>query len=317
MSWLREFWPWFLGAFIVCTVLFILYTLFFSNRPTVRQFTYKETPQGKLTLEIHLPRDWSEDDRRPAVLFFFGGGWISGGIEHFSWQADYLARRGIVAVRVDYRVDTRHHTTPDKAVEDGFDALLWLQRHAVELGINPQQIVSSGASAGGHIAACLAICNHPAGIDMSSMRPALLVLFNPVLDLVNPTAEEEFTSREIELIAMMPESAVTRLSPNLHIDSSTPPTLLMFGDRDGLLAQGNFFAEKALSEGVPTTLLTAQGQKHGFFNREPWRSATILAMDHFLLEQGYLSGTPLIDEAVTDMTSDKKTGKGKTLIEKQ
>jgi len=317
MSWLREFWPWFLGAFIVCTVLFILYTLFFSNRPTVRQFTYKETPQAKLTLEVHLPRDWSEDDRRPAVLFFFGGGWISGGIEHFSWQADYLARRGIVAVRVDYRVDSRHHTTPDKAVEDGFDAFLWLQRHAAELGINPQQIVSSGASAGGHIAACLAMCNHPAGIDMSSMRPTLLVLFNPVLNLVNPTAEEEFTSREIELIAMMPESAVTSLSPNLHIDGSTPPTLLMFGDRDGLLAQGNFFAEKALSEGVPTTLLTAQGQKHGFFNREPWRSATTLAMDHFLLGQGYLSGTPLIDEAVTDMTFDKKAGKEKTLIEKQ
>ena len=317
MSWLREFWPWLLGVFAICTVLFILYTLFFSNRPTVRQFTYKETPQGKLTLEIHLPRDWSEDDRRPAVLFFFGGGWISGGIQHFSWQADYLARRGVVAVRVDYRVDSRHHTTPDKAAEDGFDALLWLHQHSAQLGINPHQIVSSGGSAGGHIAACLAMCNHPAGIDMSSMRPTLLVLFNAVLNLVNPTAEEEFTSREIELIAMMPESAVTNLSPNLHIDGSTPPTLLMFGDRDGLLAQGSFFAEKALSEGIPTTLLTAQGQKHGFFNREPWRSTTTLAMDHFLLEQGYLSGTPLIDEAVTDMTSDKKTGKGKTLIEKQ
>lgn len=306
MSWLREFWPWLLGAFTVCTVLFILYTLFFSNRPTVRQYTYKETPQGKLTLEIHLPRNWSEDDRRPAVLFFFGGGWISGGIEHFSWQADYLARRGVVAVRVDYRVDSRHHTTPDKAVEDGFDALLWLQRHAAELGINPQQIVSSGASAGGHIAACLAMCNHPADIDMTSMRPALLVLFNPVLNLVNPTAEEEFTSREIELIAMMPESAVAALSPNLHIDGSTPPTLLMFGDRDGLLAQGNFFAEKALSEGVPATLLTAQGQAHGFFNREPWRSATTLAMDHFLLEQGYLSGAPLIDEALIEKAMMKK-----------
>lgn len=239
-------------------------------------------------------------------MFFFGGGWISGGIEHFSWQADYLARRGIAAVRVDYRVDSRHHTTPDKAAEDGFDALLWLHQHAAQLGINPQQIVSSGASAGGHIAACLAMCNHPTDIDMTSMRPALLVLFNPVLNLVNPTAEEEFTSREIELIGMMPEPSVAALSPNLHIGSDTPPTLLMFGDRDGLLAQGNFFAEKALSEEVPTTLLTAEGQKHGFFNREPWRSATTLAMDHFLLEQGYLSGAPLIDEAVIDDAEMKK-----------
>ncbi len=141
---------------------------------------------------------------------------------------------------------------------------------------------------------------------MTSMRPALLVLFNPVLNLVNPTAEEEFTSREIELIGMMPEPSVTSLSPNLHIDGSTPPTLLMFGDRDGLLAQGNFFAEKALSEGVPATLLTAEGQAHGFFNREPWRSATTLAMDHFLLEQGYLFGTPLIDETVIEKAVMKK-----------
>ena len=232
-------------------------------------------------------------------MFFFGGGWIGGGIEHFSWQADYLARRGIVAVRVDYRVDSRHQTTPDKAVEDGFDALLWLHRHAAKLGINPQRIVASGGSAGGHIAACLALCDHPAGIHMASVRPALLVLFNPVLDLVNPTAEEEFTSREIELIGMMPESSVPALSPNRQIDGSTPPTLLMFGDRDGLLVQGKFFAEKAASAKVPVTLLTAEGQTHGFFNREPWRSATTLAMDHFLRERGYLSGAPLIDETET------------------
>src|SRR5262249_25547152 len=46
--------------------------------PAVRTFTYRKTPQAELALHVHYPPDWKESDRRPVVVFFFGGGWTQG-----------------------------------------------------------------------------------------------------------------------------------------------------------------------------------------------------------------------------------------------
>lgn len=72
MSWLREFWPWLLGAFTVCTVLFILYTLFFSNRPTVRQYTYKETPRENSPWKCIYPGTGLKMTADPPSCSFLG-----------------------------------------------------------------------------------------------------------------------------------------------------------------------------------------------------------------------------------------------------
>jgi acetyl esterase/lipase len=58
---------------------------------------YKKTAQGELAIYIHFPEDWNAADKRPAIVFFFGGGWNAGTVEQFTNQAHYLASRGIVA----------------------------------------------------------------------------------------------------------------------------------------------------------------------------------------------------------------------------
>ena len=63
----------------------------------------------------------------------------------------------MVAASADYRIESIHHTTPDKCVEDAKSAVRYLRQHAVELGIDPDKIVASGGWAGGHIAACTAL----------------------------------------------------------------------------------------------------------------------------------------------------------------
>src|ERR1700733_10765315 len=86
-------------------------------------------------------------------------------------------------IRADYWVKSRHDVTPDACVEDAKSAVRWLRQNAAMLGIDPDRIVASGGSAGGHIAACTACPGLDAeGEDLQvSSRPNALLLFNPVL----------------------------------------------------------------------------------------------------------------------------------------
>src|SRR5262249_27029648 len=103
----------------------------------VEEVTYKSTEQGKLSMLIHRPEGWKASDKRPAIVFFFGGGWTNGSPKQFESQAVYLAGRGMVAARADYRIKSRHKVKPDACVEDAKSAVRWLRAHAAEYGIDP------------------------------------------------------------------------------------------------------------------------------------------------------------------------------------
>ena len=60
---------------------------------------YKDTDKGPLILDVFYPDGHSKKDKRPAIIFFFGGGWSGGSPSHFYPQASYLASRGMVAIR--------------------------------------------------------------------------------------------------------------------------------------------------------------------------------------------------------------------------
>lgn len=303
MEWIKNFFSWPIGIALAIAIIISVYLFFSIYKPTIKYYTYKNTPQGNLEIRVYFPKNWSSEDQRPIVLFFFGGGWIGGGIDHFSTQAEYLAKRGMIAGLVDYRIDSKHHTTPDKAVEDGLDAIQWIADHANKLGIDNQKIIASGASAGGHIATCLALCNTEGTNSKSVIRPSLLILFNPVLDLTNATAELEFSSRELELIEAIGPDVARAISPNQHINEQTPDTLMIFGENDPLLQQANDFIFVAKQFSAEIQLLVAPNNGHGFFNKEPWKSSSIRAMDQYLVEKNYLSGEPLITNAINEDAS--------------
>jgi acetyl esterase/lipase len=257
-----------------------------TSEPATKEFVYKQTPQGDLKMYIHLPQGWTIRDKRPAIVFFFGGGWRSGTVEQFRPQAEYLAQRGMIAARADYRVRSRHGTAPDKCVEDAKSAVRWLRANAATLGIDPQRIVASGGSAGGHIAACtVAIPGFDAsGEDTSlSCRPNLLALFNPVLNTVS--VGEQFGMGDL----------ARSISPNHHMSKDIPPTILFFGTEDRFNEGGKEFIAKATELGLVARMHLAPNQPHGFFNRSPWRERTTYLMDEFLATQGYLAGKPTVE----------------------
>lgn len=256
-----------------------------ADEPTAtKSFVYKTTKQGTLSLVVHYPQDWKASDHRPAIVFFFGGGWTGGRVEQFEPQAVHLAQRGMVAARADYRVKSRHGVGPADCVEDAKSAVRWLRANAAAQGIDPNRIVAAGGSAGGHLAACTALAPglDAAGEDPKiSSRPNALVLFNPVL---------RFSGIDELMPRLNNDQALGKaLSPTLHLQKESPPTLILFGTSDRLFAQGQEFMQRAKELGHRSELFAAEGQPHGFFNREPWQSKTTVRMDEFLTALGYLS----------------------------
>lgn len=260
-----------------------------ATSQATKEFTYKKTEQGELKLLVDVPEDWKASDQRPAIVFFFGGGWSGGSTQQFEDQAKYLASRGMVAARADYRVKSRQGVTPDKCVEDAKSAMRWVRQQTAELGIDRERIAAAGGSAGGHLAACTALAT---GLEAEgeqtaiSSRPSALVLFNPVLKFAGVASLEERIGGDAKLAA--------QISPTLHLKPETPPTILFFGTEDKLIEQANEFLGRSKELGHRAEMMTAEGVGHGFFNRSPWKERTLRRADAFLKSIGYLQGEPTI-----------------------
>ena len=146
---------------------------------------YKTVGDTTLTVSIFNPPDHRPDRPVAGIVFFHGGGFNIGAPANFYAQASYLARRGLVAICVEYRIRSRHRTTQREAIQDAFSAMRWVRRHVADLGIDPKRLAVSGGSAGGFLAGAvttLSGLDEPGEDTSVSPRPDALVLFNSYLD---------------------------------------------------------------------------------------------------------------------------------------
>ena len=255
---------------------------------TQKSEAYKTVDDLELKIHLHFPKGWKASDKRPVMIFFFGGGWKKGTPNQFVVQANHFAGRGIVTARADYRIslDKRGGVLPDKCVEDTRSAVRWLRANAGKLGIDPKKVISAGGSAGGHLAFCTSIkdsVNDPQDDVSISCIPQTMVLYNPALF----KAGSEGLSKH-DLLGKLSAEKLKRISPLDHVDKDTPPTFILFGTKDRLKAGADEYLKIAKKVGIQAEMFTAQGAGHGFFNSEPWMSKTIKAVDDFLVSQGYL-----------------------------
>lgn len=222
---------------------------------------YKTIDSVSLSLHVFNPEGHQATDNAPVVVFFFGGGWAGGNPKQFYEQARYFAQKGIVAISVEYRVRNRNGTTPFEAVADAKSAIRWVRQHAAELGVNPTEIIASGGSAGGHLAACTGLIEgyEETNEDLSiSSRPNAMVLFNPVLD----TSEKGYGMRSVG------EERKTDISPNHHIRPGIVPTIVFHGTADKTVPFENAqrFYSLMTEAGNECKLEPYEGKGHGFFN---------------------------------------------------
>jgi acetyl esterase len=257
---------------------------------TMKTLIYKTIGPAELKVYIYRPIGLKDNEKRPAIIFFFGGGFDGGKVTQFVPQCKYLAERGLVAMVADYRVKSRHDVTPFECVADAKSAIRWLRIHADELGIDRNRIVASGGSSGGHIAVCAALIKEfdekNEDLCVSSV-PNALVLFNPPFNMVESIKNPKTLFKD-------KSERVREISPVHHISAGAPPMIIFHGTKDSSVPfqQAVSFCDEMKKYGNRCELVPFEGRDHGFFNwnngDNPDYFATMDYTIKFLISIGYL-----------------------------
>jgi acetyl esterase/lipase len=199
----------------------------------------------------------SGGEKRPAIVLFHGGGWTIGEPAWAFARAKHFAERGMVAVAAQYRLSDQKETTPHEAMADARAVIRWVRMHADSLGIDPKRVVAYGWSAGGHLAASAAIFDPDASKDEVSASPDALVLVSPAVSLI----KDGWLQR-----LLMGRGNASDISPDEHVRTGLPPTLILQGDVDTVtpLSGAKRFCERMRAAGNVCELHVYEGFGHLF-----------------------------------------------------
>ncbi len=221
-----------------------------------------------------------------ALVFFHGGGWVTGDLEsHDPLCRGLTARSGCVVVSVGYRLAPEHRFPA--AVDDAWTATRWVAANARELEIDPARIGVGGDSAGGNLAAVVALRGRDNGLPL-----AFQLLVYPVTDHRFDTASYSelaegngLTLRTMrwfwEQYLARPEDGESPDASPLRADdlAGLPPALVLTAGYDPLRDEGEAYAARLTAAGVSTKLVRYDGLIHGFFRMAGVIDAAAAALD--------------------------------------
>ncbi|WP_297783522.1 alpha/beta hydrolase [Aeromicrobium sp.] len=221
---------------------------------------------------VHRPR--GAIGPLPCVLNFHGGGWVQGNPEQSAWLASRIAVRNRVAV-----VSPTYRLAPEDifpaAVEDCWDSLAWVAGHAADLDIDPQRIAVMGDSAGGNLAAVVALLARDAG------GPELRgqVLIYPGTEMYDRWPSEDrnaeapvLTSRNMRAFVRLylgdqhgtEDFRASPIRAASHAD--LPKAFILTAELDPLLDNGTRYRDVLMAAGVPVRYAEYDGAIHGFLS---------------------------------------------------
>jgi acetyl esterase len=214
------------------------------------------------------------EPNQPVIVYFHGGGFVIGNLESHDGTCRRLCHNiGCTVVSVDYRLAPEH--VYPAAVDDSYTATKWVADNAETLKIDAARIAVAGDSAGGNLAAVVAIIARDRG------GPAIChqLLTYPVTDMAFKS--ESYTSNGTgyflskDMMVWFGQQYVPAghdiedplLSPLYHTDlSGLPPATVITAEFDPLRDEGEAYARKLEAAGVPTRLIRYDGVFHGFFS---------------------------------------------------
>jgi acetyl esterase len=229
---------------------------------------------GTVAARIYRPRTLGlSNGLAPCLVFFHGGGWVIGDLDTHDVVCRKLADVGeLIVISVDYR--RAPESKFPAAVDDAIAATAWIAGHADELGIDPARVLVGGDSAGGNLAAVVAI----AARDGNGPPISGQVLIYPATDfaMTHPSHREPETS-------ILLTHTVIRWFRDHYLNSASdienwrasparaktlaglPPSYVLTAGADPLRDEGEAYANRLRDAGVAVTYRTFPGQFHGFF----------------------------------------------------
>jgi acetyl esterase len=231
-------------------------------------------PHGAIPARLYQPKKLRAANGLAAgLVFFHGGGWVIGDLDSHDVVCRKLAHEGeLTVISVDYRLAPEHKFPA--AVEDAITATQWVSHNAKEFGIDAARLSVGGDSAGGNLAAVVAL----AARDGNGPALSSQVLIYPATDfaMTHPSHSEPETS------ILLTHSVITWFrdhylngSADVHDWRASParattliglpPAYVLTAGADPLRDEGNDYAERLKQAGVPVTHRTFPGQFHGFF----------------------------------------------------
>ncbi len=236
---------------------------------------YVPGPAGAPDVRVLVYTPARDEGLRPAYLHIHGGGYVMGAPEMTSDNSIGLVREiGCVVASVDYRLAPE--TQFPGAIEDCYAALVWLHAEASRLGIDPGRIAIGGESAGGGLAAALALLAR----DRKKVPLVFQLLIYPMLDDRtvsdsdnDPHVGEFIWTRQNNRFgwsallgsafgsqSVSPYAAAARAEDLGHL----PPAYISVGSLDLFLQEDLSYARRLLRSGVPTEVHVYPGAFHGF-----------------------------------------------------
>jgi len=244
---------------------------------TVRpDLVYGSVDGRELHLDLHLPASGPA----PLCLWLHGGAWLRGGrAVRAEERLLPVVRAGVAIAAVEYRFSDE--ATFPAQLDDVRSAVRWLRRNAADLGVSADRIGAWGGSAGGFLAALLALRPDERDGELGDSSVQAAVCWFPVTDLTlrdtdlpeGPlppfvTGPPPAVSPEAALLGVRSvaeaEEAARAASPVTHVHAGAPPFLLVHGDHDGLVPSGHSRTLHRLlrAHGVDTTLLLVADANH-------------------------------------------------------
>jgi acetyl esterase/lipase len=229
---------------------------------------------GGESLKLYLARPSSGDGPFPAVICIHGGGFSGGRREDHDDLCRKFARRGYVAVTIDYRLAPEHRWPAQ--IHDVKAAVRWLRAHAGEYGVAPEKIGAMGASAGGHLAQFLGVTAGVKEFEGQGGNPEQSSAVACVVNYFGPSDFTKSYGKSVDAAEVLPlflggnlETARVqhiRSSPLYWVTPDAAPTLCIHGTEDKYVAheQAVWLIDRLKASAVEAELLTLEGAGHGF-----------------------------------------------------
>jgi len=220
----------------------------------------------------------------PTVVFFHGGHWDVSIVTQFSPHAMHFAKRGMLAIVMEYRVDSLHQASPDDAFNDVQTMMLWLRNNHDHLGADPDRIVAVGAASGAHMALSLAMRKKLRTLDGYSPAPQAVVGISSII-LVN--------RRNVDFRRFPNAKQPSKNNPWYYIRRKLPPVLMIHGKADTLAPHYvvEDFVRAMRRKKNRCELIDFDACNHSFFNfnvSPTHFEITLNSIDAFIVSLGYL-----------------------------